>query len=78
MKASEIVIGEKYWTRVSGVKTDVRVIRATTVTVMGGKMFRQSFIVQRLDNDKILSKSRSAASLHPLDWISENVKARKP
>lgn len=71
MKHADVVIGGRYWTRVSGDLVEVEVIREKEVTrhgywngLPGGRSRTwRRFVVKRTDNGTVLPKARSAAAL---------------
>lgn len=80
MKNKDIVVGEKYFTYVSGAKVLVQVM-ARVVKYNG----RTAFAVFRVDANgrpgKVLPKARSAAALHPTQrgyWPSMTDKQDAP
>jgi len=62
-KVADIKVGEVYWTEVSGRTVKVKVISGPRAPYMRTR--KNSFVVQRVDNGKILEKMRTAHSLVP-------------
>lgn len=63
MKIADVKIGETYLTKVSGAPVRVVVVQRVEPTVFS-KMAR--FRVRRVDNGRVLDKSRAASALRPL------------
>lgn len=62
-KVADIKVGEVYWTEVSGRTVKVKVISGPKAAYMRKRADR--FVVQRVDNGKILEKMRTAHALVP-------------
>jgi len=64
MKQANIKIGQVVLTKVGTELVRVRVVACPLATEFSS---RTRFIVSRLDNGKVLPKSRTAAALRPVD-----------
>lgn len=62
-KVADIKVGEVYWTEVSGRTVKVKVISGPKAAFLRQKKNR--FVVQRVDNGKILEKMRTPGALVP-------------
>lgn len=62
MKQKDIKVGGVYWTRVSGEMLQVKVL--SIVDRSTGLRAKTRFLVQRLDNGRVLTKHRSSSALH--------------
>lgn len=63
MKSEDVVVGEVLWTRASGVKAQVKVLRVVEGnSCTFGKRKRTTWVVRSLKTNRELS--RSAAALH--------------
>lgn len=64
MKIEEIEIGGTYYTKISGSRVKVIVVRRIEATSFLGRTRSTRFEVKRADNGKRLDKARTAAALH--------------
>jgi hypothetical protein len=67
MKASEIKVGGRYLSKVSGNNVEVEVTAVVPGYVtLSGRVARDTYRVRRVDNGKYLNKSRAVQALHPM------------